>query len=117
MLGGIKIVGRHGIGGKGIGFRTVFSKLLQGVALPGVKHLVLQIVRDACRSIQPFSIQPEAGIHAAVTGGEKGVLLAVAGLWDHADLQAVCKALAADRLADPLIKRFLHACASLPFRK
>ena len=117
MLRGIEIVGRHGVGGEGVGLRAVFRQLLQGVALPGVEHLVLQIMGDARRGVQPLPVQTEPGIHTAVAGGEKGVLFGVAGLRHHADLQSVGQPFPADCLADPLIKSLFHASASFPFRK
>ena len=78
---------------------------------------MLQIVGDARRGIQPLAVQPEAGVHAAVAGGEKRILFGVAGLGNHADLQSVGQPLPADLLADPLIKKLFHASASFPFRK
>ena len=117
MLRRVEVVGRHGVGGEGIGLRAVFRQFLKGVALPGVEHLVLQVMGDARRGVQPLAIQQEAGVHTAVAGGEEGILLGVAGLGDHADLQAVGQLLPADLFADALVKELLHASTSFPFRK
>ncbi len=98
MLRGGEIVAGHGIGRKGVGLRAVLGQPLEGVALLGVKHLVFQVVGNAGGSVQPAALQLEAGIHAAVAGGEKGVFLGEARLGHHPDLQAVGQALLPDRL-------------------
>ena len=117
MGGGIKIIAGDGVGGKGVGLRAVFGQLLKGIALLGVEHLMLQIVGDARRSIQPLAVQAETGIHAAVAGGEKGIALGIVPLGHDVDAQAVGQRLPADGLADALVKGLFHACASFPFRK
>ena len=117
VLRGVEVVAGHGVGGEGVGLRAVLGQLLEGVALLGVEHLVLQIVGDARRGVQPLAVQAEAGVHAAVPGGEEGVLLGMLRLGDHADLQADGQNLPVDGLADPLVKRLLHSAASFPFRK
>ena len=114
---GIEVVARHGVGGKGIGLRAVFSQFLQGVAFLGIEHLVFEIVGDAGRCIQPAAIQTKTGIHTAVACGKKGVLLGIAGLGDHAHLQPVGQHLPMDGFPDTLIKRRLHCAASFPRRK
>ena len=117
MVGGVEVVAGHGVGGEGVGLRTVLRQFLKGVALLGVEHLVLQIVGDARRGVQPLAVQLEAHVHAAVAGGEEGVLLDIAGLGHHADHQAVGQGLPEDRLAYPLVKGLSHSAASFPFRK
>ena len=117
MLGGVKVVSGDGVGGEGIGLGTVFGQLLQGVAVFGVEHLMLQIVGDAGGSIQPLAIQPKAQIHATVAGGKKGVFAGIAPLSDDAHGQAVGKGLPNRRLPDAVISHFLHCAASFPRRK
>ena len=117
VLRGVEVVAGHGVGGEGIGLRAVFRQLLEGVTLLGVEHLVLQVVGDARRCVQPLTVQTEAGVHPAVPGGKEGVLLGVLRLGDHADLQSVGQHLPVDGLADPLVKRLLHSAVSFPFRK
>ena len=117
MVRGVEIVARHGVGGEGVGLRAVFRQLLEGISLLGVEHLVLQIVGNARRGVQPLAVQAEAGVHAAVAGGEEGVLFCVAGLGHHTDLQTVGQRLPVDRLADALVKALFHSAASFPFRK
>ena len=117
MLGGVKIVSGDGVGGEGIGLGTVFGQLLQGVAVFGVEHLMLQIVGDAGGSIQPLAIQLKAQIHATVAGGKKGVFAGIAPLADDAHGQAVGKGLPNRRLPDAVISHFLHCAASFPRRK
>ena len=117
MLGGLKIIAGDGVAGKGVGGGPVGRQLLERVALSGVEHLVLQVVGNARRCVQPLTVQTEAGVHPAVPGGKEGVLLGVLRLGDHADLQSVGQHLPVDGLADPLVKRLLHSAVSFPFRK
>ena len=117
VVGGVEIIAGHGVGGKRVGLRAVLRQLLEGVALLGVEHLVLQIVGDARRSVQPLAVQAEAGVHAAVSGGEKGVFLGVAGLGHHVNLQSVGQGLPVDGLSQPLVKALLHSAVSFPRRK
>ena len=46
LFGRAEIVAGNGVGGKGVGLRAVFRQLLQGVALGGIKHFMLQIVGE-----------------------------------------------------------------------
>ena len=117
VLRAVEAIGGRRVGGEGVRLRAVLAQLLQGVALPGIEHLVFQIMGDARRGVQPLPVQTEPGIHTAVAGGEKGVLFGVAGLRHHADLQSVGQPFPADCLADPLIKSLFHASPSFPFRK
>ena len=114
VAGGIEVVAGHGVGGKGVGLRAVFGQFLEGVALLGVEHLVLQIVGDAGGGVQPTAVQLEANVHAAVAGGEKGVFLGVVRLGNHADFQAVGQGFPVDGLAQAFIVDGLHASASFP---
>ena len=117
MLGGIEIVAGDGVGGKGIRLGAVFGQLLQGVAVLGIKHLVLQIMGDAGGGIQPLAVQPEAQIHAAVAGGKKGVFARVTGLADDADRQAVGERFPNGGFSDAVIGMLCHCAASFPRRK
>ena len=56
MVGTVKVVAGHGIGGKSVGLRTVLGKILQCVAFFRVKHLMLQIMGDTRGGIQPFAV-------------------------------------------------------------
>ena len=116
MVRGIKVVPGHGVGGKGVGLRAVFRQLLEGVALLGVEHLVLQVVGDT-GGAQPLAVQGEAGVHASVTGGEKGIFLGVVRLGDHPDFQAVGQGFAVDGFAQALVQDGGHASASFPCKK
>ena len=116
LLGGAEIVAGDGVGGEGVGLGTVFRQLLQGVALGGVEHLMLQIVGDAGGGIQPLAVQLELHVHAAVAGGEQGVLPLEALLGHDAHRQAVGQRLPAGGLADTGIVG-QHALSSFPFRK
>ena len=89
MLRGIKIVGRHGIGGEGIGLSAVLCQLLQGIALRRVKHLMLQVMGNACRCIQPFAVLFKTHIHAAVACGKHGIFAAESPLGNDTDRQSV----------------------------
>ena len=117
MLRRVEIVAGHGVGGEGVGLGAVFRQFLQGVALLGVEHLMLEIVGNARRGIQPLAVQPEPGVHAAVARGEKGVLLGVARLGHYTDLQSVGQGLPVNGLTDPLVKALIHSACSFPVRK
>ena len=120
MLRAVEVIGGRRVGGEGVRLRAVLAQNLQSVAVLGVEHLVLQIVRDARGCIVPHAVEPEAHIHAAVARGEKGVALAVEGLGHNGDGQAVRQRGPQYRFADAGIIRFvpLHCAApSFPVRK
>ena len=117
MLGGIEIITGHGVGSKGIWLGTVFGKLLQGVAVLGVKHLMLQIVSNARRGIQPPAVQLKAQVHAAVVGGKEGIFAGVAGFTNDTDRQAVGQSLPHGGLTDAAVFHLFHSSASFPRRK
>ena len=117
MLRGIKIIAGDGIGGEGVGLGPVFGKLLQGVALFGIEHLVFQIMGNAGGRVQPPAVQPEAQVHAAVAGGKKGIFTGVAGLADDADRQTVGQGVPHHCLPHPGVMLFVHSASSFPFRK
>ena len=120
VLRAVEVIGGRRVGGEGVRLRAVLAQLLQGVAVLGVEHLVLQIVRDASGRIVPHAVEPEAHIHAAVARGEKGVALAVEGFGHNGDGQSVRQRGPQHRFADAGIIRFvpLHCAApSFPVRK
>ena len=41
MLGAVKVIARHGVGGEGVRLRAVLRELLEGVAVLRVEHLML----------------------------------------------------------------------------
>ena len=96
---------------------AVLGQLLEGVALLGVEHLVLQVVGDARGGVLPLAAQPEAEVHAAVAHGEEGVASGVEGLVDHHHLQPVAQAAAEDLFPQAGIFGQIHARASFPLRK
>ena len=63
------------------------------------------------------SVELKTDVHAAVTGGKKGVALGVPGLGHHADLESVGQRLPIDGLSDALIEGLLHSAISFPRRK
>ena len=114
FLRGVEVVAGDGVGRKGVGLRAVFRQLLQGVARLGVEHLVLQIVGDAGGGVQPLAVQLKAHIHAAVAGGEHGVLAAIVLLGDDEHRQAVFQRCANDLLADAGIDGLFGMCHVTP---
>ena len=116
VLRAVEVVARHGAGGEGVGLGAVFRQVLHGAAVPGVEHLVLQIVGDAGGGVPPGAVQAETGVHPAVAGGEEGVFPAVAGFGDHTDGEAVPQLLPLAGFPDALVKRFPHALASFRSR-
>ena len=104
MFGRIEIISGHSVGGKGIGLGSVGGQILKGVALLGVEHLMLQIMGNAGRGIQPLSLQTKAGIHATVAGGEKGIFLGKAASGHNADLKSVGQSLPVHRFSNALIE-------------
>ena len=116
LLRGAEIVTGNGVGGKGIWLRAVFCQLLQRVALGGVEHLVLQIMGDARRGVQPLSVQLEFHIHAAVAGGKQSIFPLEAFFRYDADRQAVGQRLPPGSLTDAVIVG-QHTVSSFPFRK
>ena len=56
---------------KAFGSAPFLARLLEGVALLGVEHLVLEIVGDPGGGIQPLAIERKAHVHAAVAGGKE----------------------------------------------
>ena len=117
LLGTLEVVAGDGVGGEGVVHGPVFRQLLEGVPLPGVEHLVLQVVGDAGGGVPPDAVQAEAQVHAAVAGGEEGVPLGVVGLVDHHDLQAVMEAEPGHPLPQLGILLNAHSSASFPLRK
>ena len=117
MLGAVEIVGGNGVAGVGVGLGPAPGQVLHGAAVGGVEHLVLQIVGDAGRGIQPPAVQLKAHIHAAVAGGEEGELPGIAGLGHHADGQAVGQSLPQDLFPDAGIYGGFHQASSFPCRK
>ena len=51
VLRGVEIVPGHGVGSKSVGLSAIFRQFLEGVALLGIEHLVLQIVGDSGRRV------------------------------------------------------------------
>ena len=117
MLRRIKIVSGDGVGGEGIGLRAVFCQLLKGVSLLRVKHLMLQIVRNARRGVQPLAIQLKAQVHAAVPGGKERIFPGKSGLHHHIYRQPVGQGLAHYPFPYPAIDFFTHCAVSFPVRK
>ena len=117
MLGAVEIVGSDGVAGVGVGLGPTPGQVLHGAAVGGVEHLVLQIVGDAGRGIQPLAVQPEAHIHAAVAGGEEGKFPGIAGLGHHADGQAVGQGLPDGLFPDAGVGKGFHQAPSFPCRK
>ena len=108
MLGGLKIVAGDGVAGEGVGRGSVGCQLLKGVALPGVEHLVLQIVGHSGRRVVPGPIQLEAQVHSAIIGGKEGVLLLKFRFGKDKHIQPVVQDLVEHRLPDPLKSDLLH---------
>ncbi len=117
LLRGVEVIPRHGVGGKRVGLRPVFRQILKRIALLGVKHLVLQIVGDAGRSVHPRSIQLKAGVHPAISCGKKGIAFCKVRLVNYVDRQAVGQHLPVNGFTNALIKLLFHAPASSPLRK
>ena len=118
VLGAVEIVGGDGVAGKGVGLGAVLRQDLEGVAVLGVKHFVLQIVGDARRGVLPLAVQLKAQVHPAVAGDEKGAGLGVMGLADDPDGQAVGQGLLINPLADLRVIALGHGLvASFPVRK
>ena len=117
MLGAVEIVGGNGVAGVGVGLGPAPGQVLHGAAVGGVEHLVLQIVGDAGRGIQPLAVQLKAHIHAAVAGGEEGELPGIPGLGHHADGQAVGQGLPDGLFPDAGVGKSFHQASSFPCRK
>ena len=113
----LDVVGRYRVAGEGVVYRPVFSQLLKGVALLGVKHLVLQVVGNPGRGVPPDPVQLETQVHAAVAHGEHGVALGIVGLADDGHLQAVVQPPAEDLLPQAGVLYRCHARPSFPFKK
>ena len=100
FLRAFKIVAGEGRAGESVGGSPVGRQILEGVAVLGIEHLVLQEVGHPRRSVPPLAIQPELHIHAAVVGGKKGVALLKLGPPVHIDVQAVGQLRVIDFLPD-----------------
>ena len=117
LLRGGEIVAGDGVGSEGVRLSTVGGQHLQGVALLGVEHLMLEVVGDACRGVQPLTIANlKAHVHAAVGSAEQSIRAAEILLGDDADLQAVGQRMAVDTFANAGIGHH-HTAASFPLRK
>ncbi len=98
-LDALEVVARHGGGCVGVGVHPLGGHPLEGVSVLGVEHLVLQEVGHSLGGIHPFAVlPPEAQVHAAVPGGEKGELLAVLRAGVHVHVQPVGEDGMPDRL-------------------
>ena len=117
FLRALEVVARDGRAGEGVGAGPVGRQVLEGVAVLGVEHLVLQEVGHPRRGVPPLAVQLKAHVHAAVIGGEKGVALLKLRLLVHIDVQAVLQLCVKNPLPQPGVFRTVHAFSSLPFRK
>ena len=89
MVGGFKVISGDGGTGKGVGRRPVSRQILKGIALLGVKHLVLQVMGHPGGGVPPGPVLAEAYVHASVVGGKEGVALFKLRLGEHKHRQAV----------------------------
>ena len=115
MIGGVEIIGRHGVGGEGIGLRAVLCQLLEGVALLGVEHLVLQIVGDARRGMDFPAVQQKIRVDGTVIRHKIGQLPGKTGPGQHQDPQAVGQGVHVKGLAQLGVFILRHWAA--PFKK
>ena len=117
MLGAVKIVRRHGVGGKGVGLGAPLCQLLQHVPRFRVEHLVLQIMGDAGRGLRPAPAPAELHVHAAVAGGKHRVFAAKARFFHHVHRQAVGQGAAGQLFLQARIARRFHQQGSFRPRK
>ena len=108
LLGGFKIVSGNGAGGKCVGAGSVGRQVLEGIALLGVKHLVLQIVGHSGGAVRPHPVQAEAHIHAPVVGGKEGIALLKLRLGEDTHGQAVFQLFAVHPLPYPVKCQLFH---------
>ena len=105
----VKIIARHGRGGKSIGIHPVGSHALKGVAILCVKGFVLQEVGYPRRGRQPLPIlSPKPQIHPAVPGGKKGELLGVFRPHIHINAQPVGQCAVINTLAQGTVFQLVH---------
>ena len=118
LLRALEVVAGDVGGGEGVGTGTVGGQVLEGVAVLGVEHLVLQEVGHPGGGVVPGAVQLEAHVHAAVVGGEKGEALGEVRLHIHIDVEAVVQSGMPELLSDAGIFLGLHGDqSSLPLRK
>ena len=113
LLGALEVVPGDGVAGKGVGGGPVGRQLLEGVALPGVEHLVLQVVGHPGGGVVPGPVQAEPQVHTAVVCGEKGVALLKLGLGKYKHVKAVLQHLPVHPLPHPWKIQVIHGSSPL----